>query len=137
MLVPMKQKVVPLDSFNQVTITQEVRRSDKSTYTVYPVRISHDDGQFHVVEPRDYKTSREEAEEIAKFLDIPVSDSSAGGEAKVRQANELDQSIRDQARNRGESIEVPPVPEGCRVHHKLAAGIWSWKVRPREFPRGR
>ena len=50
------------------------------------------------------------------------------GEAKVRQANELDHSIRDQARNRGETIEVPSVPTRLEL---LRRGEWFLPRRKR------
>jgi len=127
LMVPMKQTTVPLETVSQVAITKEIRRSDKSTYTVYPVRLSHGEGRFHVCEPRSYKNARSEAEDLAKFLEVELADMSEG-EAKVRQANELDHSIRDQARNRGESIEVPAVPTGCRVKHDLSSGKLTLEV---------
>ena len=128
LLVPIKQTVVPLDSLEQVVITKEIRQSDKSTYTVYPVRVSHGVEQFKICEPRDYMTSRKEAEEVAKFLDLELRDASSGGEGVVRQASELDQSIREQAQTKGEVVEVPPAPAGSRVKHMLSGGKLTLEV---------
>lgn len=128
LLVPMKQTVVPLDAMKEVTITKEVRRSDKSTYTVYPVRVSYGGDQFKICEPRDYQTSRHEAEEAAKFLGVELRDASGGGEGVVRQAAELDQSIREKAQAKGEVVEIPTTPAGSRIKHMLSGGKLTLEV---------
>ncbi len=135
LLVPMKSTVTPMESFTQVKITKEIRRSDKSTYTVYPVRIALEDGRFNISEARTYQKAREEAEELAKFLELPLSDASEGGEARVREAGELDQSLRDQARAKGETVAAPPIPEGCQVRHELGAGRLQLEVPAPEIPK--
>ncbi len=128
LLVPMKRTVVALDSLEQVEIAKEIRRSDKSTYTVYPVRLTHGAEPLKICEPRDYQQSRREAEEIAKFLGVALKDASSGGEGVVRQADELDHSIRDQVRAKGEVVEVPATPTGSRVRHELADGKLTFEI---------
>lgn len=128
LMVPMKSTVIPLDSLTQVEITREIRRSDKSSQTVYPVRAEHTGGALSIMETQDYQAARKEAEEVAKFLGLQLSDASDGGEAKVRQADDLDKSIREQARDAGETIDVPSLPVGCRVRHELAGGRLTLEI---------
>ncbi len=128
LLVPMKRTVAPLHSMKEVAITKEIRRSDKSTYTVYPVRVAHAGDQFKICEPRDYQKARQEAEEVAKFLNVELRDASAGGEGVVRQAADLDQSIREQARAKGEIVEIPPMPAGARIRHDLNGGRLTLEI---------
>ena len=96
----------------QVTITREIRRSDKSTYTVFPVRLTGDDaGEVKLCEPRTYSASRGLAEELARFLELPLADSSSGTEV-VRGHDQLDESLQEHLR---ESGALPELPEPVAV----------------------
>ena len=103
----------PLDDFNRVTINKEVRRSKNSTYTVYPVRLSGEGKPINIEEPRDYKSARATAEELAKFVGKGILDTSSG-EAVERDLESLDESLRDRARRTGETIEVPEMPPNMK-----------------------
>jgi hypothetical protein len=92
------------------------------------VRVSHGDDQFNICEPQDYRKSRQEAEEVAKFLELELRDASAGGEGVVRQAAEPDQSIREQAQAKGEVVEIPSMPAGSRIRHELTGGKLTLEV---------
>ena len=111
----------PLDDFDHVTIRKEVRRSKNSTYTVYPVRLAGSGKPISIEEPRDYKAARKTAEELAKFVGKGILDSSSGETVK-RDAESLDESLRDRARRTGETIDMPEMPpnmkSNCRVEER-------------------
>lgn len=117
LLVPFKAKQRPLSDFDAVAITKEIRRSDKSTYTVYPVRLTGTTDPLNIEESRDADRARDRAEEVAKFLNLGVEDSSSG-ETVRREAGTLDESVRDRLLRTGEEIELPEQPAGCKSTYR-------------------
>jgi hypothetical protein len=109
LLVPMKTTTYHLGAFDRVTLDREIRRSDKSTYTVFPVRLQGADDPVDIEEPRKEDEGRASAEELAKFLNLPLYDGTAG-EVKIRRPEHLDESIKEKARRTGEVTELPDPP---------------------------
>ena len=109
MLVPFSSKERKLYDFDKVTLTKEVRQSDKSTYTVYPIRLDGRGKPGTIGEIKDYNESRKVAEDVARFLHLVMEDSSSGTTVR-REAGSLDDSIRDQVRRTGERIDIPSIP---------------------------
>lgn len=121
LLIPFSRTVVArLEDCRMVAITEEVRRSKNSSYTVYPARIQHEgEGKAATVrEPRRYAEARRLAETVAKALDVGVTDAT-GPEPVVREAGTLDLSLAERLAQ-GEALpEVPDLPDGCRVEHAI------------------
>ena len=155
LLVPMKSTEYQLLEKGRVSVTRETRRSKNSTYTVYPVRITPEglgpqrlgtpgpggagsgpdsrQGQtISIEEPRSYESARRTAEELAKFTGYDLADHSSGSTV-VRKAGSLDESIRDQAQRRGETLVLPPVPPDMRSKVKARSGILTLEIPPRGF----
>jgi len=132
LLVPFRSTQYPLEDLEVVTITREIRRSDKSTYTVYPVRLSGPDKPIKIEEPRDYNAARKRAEEIAKFLNLGVEDSSSGSMVK-REAGTLDESVRDRLLRTGEAVDLPERPENCKTQYRTAGDALVIDVPPLGF----
>jgi hypothetical protein len=109
LLVPFSAKERKLYDFETVTLTKEVRQSDKSTYTAYPIRLSGRGKPATIGETRVYNESRKVAEDVARFLHLVMEDSSSGTTVR-REAGSLDDSIRDQVRRTGERIVIPSTP---------------------------
>jgi hypothetical protein len=109
LLVPFSSKERKLYDFDKVTLTKEVRQSDKSTYTVYPIRLDGRGKPGTIGEIKDYNESRKVAEDVARFLHLVMEDSSSGTTVR-REAGSLDDSIRDQVRRTGERIDIPSIP---------------------------
>ncbi|HUT53630.1 MAG TPA: hypothetical protein VM658_09580 [bacterium] len=109
LLLPMKRREYPLDTLKTVSIHKNVGDSDSPT--TYPVQITGEDGgkRISVTNPTDYAQARCEAEQLAKFLGLPVADTSSGKKV-VREAGELDESVRDRARRTGEKSGYLPDP---------------------------
>jgi hypothetical protein len=57
----------------------------------------------------DYNASRRIGEEISKFLDLCMEDSSSGTTVK-REAGSMDESIRDQVKRTRKQLGLPPSP---------------------------
>lgn len=127
LLIPFKKTEHRLDSLKRVALSSEIRRNKNSTYTVYPVRVEHSGKAIHISEPKDSQKARTKAEEVAKFLNLPLADSTAGT-VKVRAADELDQSIREQVQKKGETIEVSAPPVDCRIRHRLTEGKLTLEI---------
>ncbi len=109
LLVPMKRKEIALDTLTSVSIHKEVGDSDSPT--TYPVALAGLAGPkpVQVTNPTDYGEARRHAEQLAKFLGLPVTDTSTGKKV-VREAAELDESIRERARRTGEKTAGLPEP---------------------------
>jgi hypothetical protein len=119
MIVPFSRKTHALSKYDRVTLRREVRRSKNSTYTVYPVRIEGTGAKtIKIEEPRDERKAREAGEEIGKFLGIKVVDRTMGTEV-VREAEELDESIRERVARTGERPEVHEPPPGRRTRESV------------------
>ncbi len=132
LLVPFKSKSFPIEKVKAVTITSEVRRSKNSTYTVYPVRLTGPAKPLDVEEPRDSDRARGRAEELAKFLDLGVEDSSSG-KTVVREAGTLDESLRDRYRREGRPRERPAEPAGCRIMSGASGSEATFDIPPKGF----
>lgn len=142
LIVPFRSKHYPLDDFKEVRVTKEIRRSDKSTRTVYPVRLAGGSKPIHFAEPQDYHTSRALAERITRFLDVTMVDNSSGKTVR-RRADELDESLRERlartgkdvgwpeppanmkstCRTQGDAISIEIPPPGFRLRHMIALGV--------------
>ncbi len=103
-----------VDELGAVTVTKEVRRSDKSTYIVFPVRLSSDPKPVKLEEHRRYEDARRTAEQVAKHLALPLHDSS-NGDTVIREPGILDLSLKEQLLRTGEAVVLPPPPEGMRT----------------------
>ncbi len=112
--IPIKKKEYPLGKFERVTLSKEVRRSDKSTYTVYPVRLSGGEGaagvdDFLIEEPQNDNNARKLAEEMSAFLGLELVDSSSGSPI-TRGPDTLDENLRQKAWRTGDKNELPDMP---------------------------
>lgn len=119
LLSPFYRRERPLNGLAEVSVSREVRKGNKSTTTVYPVRLKGGSAPFNVVEPTDYEEARRSAEQIAKFLGLPMVDNSTG-QAVRREADELDMPLRDQLARRGQDIAWPEPPAGMRCTYEVA-----------------
>ncbi len=113
-LVPFHSQELALDGYDQVTIQCETRRSSSSkggsrTYTVYPVRLEGAKPRIDLGEPREYEAARAAGEQVAKFLRLRLADMSTG-RPSVREAAELDESLRDRIRRTNRVVMIPPPP---------------------------
>lgn len=110
LLMPWVRKAQPLTGINAVTITKELRSSKNGSYTVYVVRL---DGPVMTAvtcqEWRTYEPARALGEACAKFLVVPLRDSSSGT-LVVREAAYLDEPLVARLRRDGAAPGVPPAP---------------------------
>ena len=122
LLGPWWRRERSLAELDRVTMTREVRRSDKSTYTVFPVRLAGNGEAVTLAESRKEETARKLAEDVAKFLGFPLADSSTGAEV-VREADSLDASVRERAVLAGSPELLPERPADlrCRIRRKADA----------------
>lgn len=99
-----------LSEFDRISLRAEIRRSDKSTYTVYPIRLQgQESDNFTMSESRKENDARKEVEDLAKFLGFPIHDEIGGG-LRVRDPDTLDQSLKEKFAAGKESNEIPEAP---------------------------
>ncbi len=132
LMVPFKSTTYPLAEASVVAIAREVRRSGKSSYTVYPVRIKGFEKPIDIEEPRDYVAARRRAEKVAKFLDLGVEDNTTGKRV-VREAGTLDESLRERLRRTGRQLEMPEAPPGTKSKVAVSAGEATFDIPPPGF----
>jgi len=111
-LVPMFRKTHRIADLARVTLSKEIRRSDKSSYTVYPVRLVGADLKLNIGEAQRYEKSRQLAEQLAEFLQLPLADSSLGEEI-VRAPEELNVPLKERLVREGEA-PLPEPPPGMQ-----------------------
>jgi hypothetical protein len=119
-LATFRRKETPLKRFDRVSITCEVRSNSNSSstghkrsYTVYPVRLVGDRDKIDWEAPTSSDRARRSAEELAKFVRLPLHDSSTETE-QVREADTLDESLRARASREGLGVVVPDRPARLR-----------------------
>lgn len=126
LLVPWRRARYVLADFERVALRREDRRQSVSNatkqrrYMVYPVQL---EGQQPLVlrEGLTLREARVLAEEVAKYLDLPLADSSSG-KTQVRAAKELDLSLAEQLQQAGISLKVPRLPPQTKLQLTASAG---------------
>ena len=131
LLCPMVRRESLLDLCDRLALTREVRKSDKSTRVVYPVRLEGNaqDAVIHIEEPLDYQEARRTAESLAGFLRLPLVDLSSGKEV-VREPDRLDESIRERARRTGEEMPDAVAPPKTRSTLREESGTLHIQIPP-------
>lgn len=132
LLIPMIRREQTLGLCDRLALEREVRKTDKSTQTVYPVRLEGG-GQGKAIlieEPADYKQARATAESLAEFLCLPLADRSSGKEV-VREPDRLDESIRDRARRNREEMPEAVAPPRMRSILREESGTLTIQIPPR------
>jgi len=132
LLVPFHCKEYDISGFNAVEVSHEVRRSNNSSRSFYPVRMTGPGGTVEISESTNYEESRRDAEEVAKFLDMDMADSSSG-ERLVRKAGTLDESIRDRVRRGVEKVELPEPPADMKTNVSLEGDTAVFEIPPSGF----
>ena len=136
-LVTLRRVQYETDEFDRVTLSREVRRSNNSSYTVFPVRMQGvPELKLDLSEPRRYQPARRQAEQVASFLHLPLADSSSGSEV-VREPDHLNESLRDRLRRTGETPALPEAPAAlsCRIRSKGDSVMIEMLVPSRFFKR--
>ncbi len=116
LIVPIIRKEKRIDFYERVTIGKEKRSSGKNQITVYPVRLEGSKGEapLELSAAQDYLAARREAEEMAKFMGWELADASSGT-VVTREADKLDESVRERVRRTGETPEPVPLPPQMRI----------------------
>jgi hypothetical protein len=108
LLGPWRSTSHALSEYARVSLTKEIRKSDKSTYTVYPIYLAGEPPQekLKIDESRDYYVARRLGEALSAFCKMPLADISTGTEV-VREFDKLNESLRDRLRRTGQVPEMP------------------------------
>src|SRR5690606_27528174 len=78
-LVPIRSTTRRLEEFCEVSQSREERTIDHSTYIVFPVRLKARDGKdFTLQESRKDGEARQAAKQFAKYLGLPLVDTTHG-----------------------------------------------------------
>jgi multisubunit Na+/H+ antiporter MnhG subunit len=129
-----REKTLDLDSFNAVSVVQEIRRSSKNNYTTYPVSLLGEGTKLKVAEHVDSDSARRLAEVVAKFVDLNLVDRTAGVEI-VREPGSIDESLRERNRRQGRKVEIPPRPTTLRSDVRIGFRSLSAMIPPTGFTR--
>lgn len=105
-----------LKEFDRIRLNSEIRRSKNSSHTVYPIKLEGAGAEaFSISEGRAKDKARSQAESLATFLSLPIHDELSGS-VRVRDANSLDQSIREKFQSGAETNEIPNPPARMKSH---------------------
>lgn len=126
--VPWSTHSDSLDGVDRLRVTKEVRTSSTSSghtssKTVFPVRLLYADGnEMELSSPLDYLKARRASETLARFLCLPLEDTSTGT-VVVRQPSDLDVSVRERLlADDGGLPPLPSKPMDMRSQVELLAG---------------
>lgn len=118
-LVTIKNTGGSLDEFDKLVITRRMQRRDGKTYTDYAIRLEGSGNVLEIASPDLMKNARRDAEQVAKALHLPLADRIESTET-VRDADHLDESLRERRRRTGEGPdELPAPPEGIRTRVRI------------------
>jgi hypothetical protein len=81
--LPLKTQEYALNEFSRLSISCEVRRSRHATCVVYPVRLEGKRDSIAFEEAVDYKVARRNAEELAAFMGLPLTDLALKDDAAI------------------------------------------------------
>lgn len=137
LLVPFKRTEHRLDLYSRITLCREVRKGDKTTTIVYPVRLEGegDVKPIHIGEPLDYQAARKNAEDLSKFLDRQLVDTSSGKRV-VREADALDESIRERTIRTGDITFMPNAPPDMKTRVREEGDSIILELPPRGLNAG-
>lgn len=113
--VPLHRKETRLAPFDRVVIDLDQNDDGPDRY---PVRLAAPAGvePLELVKPSSHQQARAAAEDLGRLLRLPVDDESSG-ETVRREADRLDETLRERLRRTGEapSPVLPAAPLRCRV----------------------
>jgi len=115
LIAPMKRKEYLLEMIGQVDL--DFSRGDSDSADTWPVTLSGGTlpGPIAVARPTEFAEARRFAEELERFLEKPLVDSSTG-EQVTRDPDHLDESYRDRIRRTKEaSAPMPSQPPQMRT----------------------
>jgi len=112
-----KMKQGSLDDITSVEIEREVRRGDKRSYVVFPVKAKGaGDISLTIREPGTFEDARQLAERLCKGISVPLVDRT-GDEPHVVNHQHLDANIKQKLRAGEEKlVEVPEPPNRKSVY---------------------
>jgi hypothetical protein len=121
-LFPLYSKTEALPEVQSIEMTVEVRVSKNSDgassrTTVYPVRLIQGSDKTTINEPLDLLAARALSENLSRFLNVPITDSSLGVKL-FREVDELDASVSEMMKKYDETVPKPEVPQSLqgKVH---------------------
>jgi len=133
---PISRTETKLSEFDHVSVGREVRKTKNSSYTVYPVGLrSGQRSPLKLGEEMRPQEGRRVAEDVAKFLSFRLIDESMG-QAIVREAAELDESLRERMRRKGEHPALPEPPATLHVKTGVVGDTLSFEFPPKGFTGG-
>jgi hypothetical protein len=115
LLVPMKRTETLLSLYGSVRLSH--KPGDKNSADTFPVELAGPGVKKPLLigSPTDYAEARRTAEELSRFLDKPLEDSSAAKKV-VREPGRLDEPLRDRIRRTGEDVRsLPPIPQSMQA----------------------
>lgn len=130
LLFPMFTRLHAINSYNEVRISREVRKSKNSTYYVYEVSLRHNgENALKLTAPTDMHEARRLGEEIAKFVELPLVDACAD-EVVRRPHDQLDASLKEQIERSGKSVDLSAPPEGMRTTYEAHGDAVHFHIPP-------
>jgi hypothetical protein len=127
-----KRTRIPLAGITHISLGREQRtrrsKNRTSTYYVYPVKLAGN-SELECSDSQDYDYARGEAEAMARYLNLPIEDSSSG-EIRRREYDELDDSLAQHRRKAGENTRLPVLPRDTRLHVREENGVTTIDLPP-------
>jgi hypothetical protein len=130
-----------LGKFDKVSVIHRVRRRTSGeggsrTYTDYPIRLEGPAETLDISSPNILENAQRDAEQVAKALRLPLADRTGPVEI-VREAERLDESLRQRRRRTGRGPgELPTPPEGMKTRFRIEGAEVLLEIPPAGFSLG-
>ena len=109
-----KGRTAMVTADSRIRIQKEVRRGNKSSTTVYPVRLVGDEKDLDIETCMTSEDARSTAEQVCKHLRVDMEDLLTG-QLILREHDKLDESLRERLQRTGEAVEVTDPPPGTAI----------------------
>lgn len=115
---PWKRETHSLDEYDAVEMHVQSTRMGGETHgsgqPTHPVRLLAGGDELQLANVTSYRTARSIAEQVSSYTGLPLHDATEG-EAVVREADSLSESLAERGNRLGEQVEWPKLRRNSRI----------------------
>lgn len=130
LFIPIWKKQYSLDNVQQVKLTENLEGTHEQTHREYIAWVSGEDLLVRCYKFTDLKKVRHEAERIARFLHVPLEDSTSGHLVKIT-PDELGEPLRKRLQRNGQEQLWPVPASDSRLLVRTESGLTAIQLPKR------
>lgn len=125
----------PFDDLSGIAIKHSTRRSRHARYDTFVLALRSGTGDVYITESAEYLAIREKAEDLARFIEVPLVDESTG-QAVTREPGELNESVVQRLAREAPAPTWPTPPDDSRIRWRVENDDVVVDVPPESFGLG-